>query len=95
MKKHELLAMLTPIFAENRKHNYAYWLPYVAFTAPIVSYPIAPDGTKCCIEISAFWDDQPDADIRVAFAIDDGGWRSICPVGADFIIAPDGSFVGE
>jgi hypothetical protein len=27
--------------------------------------------------------------------IDDGGWRSFKPMGEDFIVAPDGSFVGE
>jgi hypothetical protein len=28
-------------------------------------------------------------------AIDDGGWRSFAPLADDFIVAPDGSFVGE
>ena len=29
------------------------------------------------------------------FSIDDGGWRSLMPVGIDFIIASDDTFVGE
>ena len=95
MKKAEYLAMLAPIVAEYRQHDYAFWLEYVVSTDPIVTYPKADDGTECCLEISAFWDDKPDGDIRVAFAIDDGGWRTFMPVGTDFIIAPDGTFVGE
>jgi len=95
MKKEELLTVLEPVVAEYRLQSYAYWLPYVVSSDPIVFYRTASDGAQCCIEISAFWDDQPDADIRVAFAIDDGGWRQMFPTGADFIIASDGSFVGE
>ena len=95
MDRAKYLAMLAPIVAEYRQHDYAFWLPHVDSTDPIVSYPIADDGTKCCVEISAFWDDAPNSDIRVAFAIDDGGWRAFMPVGADFIIAQDGTFVGE
>jgi len=34
--------------------------------------------------------------MRVFISIDDGGWqRIICPITDDFIIAPDGSFIGE
>ena len=95
MKKPELIAMLQPVVNDNRKHSYAYWLRHVVSTDPIVTYPISGEGTKCCIEISAFWDDQPNGDIRVAFSIDDGGWRSLMPVGIDFIIASDDTFAGE
>jgi hypothetical protein len=28
-------------------------------------------------------------------AIDDGGWRAFIPLSADFIMAPEGRFVGE
>ena len=87
--------MLAPIVADYRKHDYAFWLPHLISTDPIVSYPVAEDGTKCCVEISAFWDDKPDGDIRVTFAIDDGGLRALMPIGTDFIIGPDGTFVGE
>ena len=95
IKKAEYLAMLTPVVAEYRQRHYAFWLPYVVSTDPIVSYPTADDGTECCLEISAFWDDQPDGDIRVIFAIDDGGWRAFMPFVDSFIIARDGTFVGK
>jgi hypothetical protein len=31
----------------------------------------------------------------VIVAIDDGRWRAFSPLSVDFIMAPDGSFVGE
>ena len=94
MDKTGYLALLEPIVADYRSRDYAFWMPYLAGD-PIVSYVVAPDGTKCCVEITAFWDDKPDGDIRVLFSIDDGGWRAFMPVGQDFIIATDGTFVGE
>ena len=59
-------------------------------------YEIAnPDGPDFQIEIEAFWDDKPDGDIRVMGAVDDGGWSAFFPLCDNFIVAPDGSFVGE
>ena len=56
---------------------------------------IGPSGTKYQVEILAHWDDRPEGDLRVAGAIDDGGFRSFMPVGQDFIVSPTGHFVGE
>ena len=94
MKKPEFLELLAPIVADYRKRDYAFWLPHVA-SDPIVSYPLADDGTKCCVEICVHWDGQPNGDIRVMFGIDDGGLRAFAPVCDDFIISSDGTFVGE
>jgi hypothetical protein len=47
------------------------------------------------IEIEVFWDEWSKRTLRVSAAIDDGGWRSMFPMCADFIMRPDGSFVGE
>lgn len=33
--------------------------------------------------------------LRVTVAVDDGGWSSFVPLTDDFIIAPDGSYIGE
>jgi hypothetical protein len=52
-------------------------------------------GTVYQGEVRVFWDDQPDGSIRVMGSIDDGGWRAFVPVTADFILAPDGTFVDE
>ena len=56
---------------------------------------IGETGTQYQIEIQAFWDDQPNGNIRVLGSIDDGGIRSFVPLSADFIVAPDGTFIGE
>jgi len=42
-----------------------------------------------------FWDSKKGGDIRVMVAADDGGLRSFIPQTYDFIMAPDGSFIGE
>ena len=52
-------------------------------------------GTHYQIKIYAYWDDERLAHLRVVGTIDDGGWRAFAPLSSDFIVAPDGSFVGE
>lgn len=52
-------------------------------------------GVDYQFEMQAFWDDQRDGPIRVLVAIDGPGLPSFSPITDDFIIAPDGTFVGE
>ena len=52
-------------------------------------------GKTYQMEKQAFWDDKRGQDLRVLVSIDDGGWRALAPMGHSFIMAPDGSFVGE
>jgi hypothetical protein len=55
-----------------------------------------PSGVTYQIEVQVFFDDEEGLNLRVTGAIDDGGWRStMSPLCDDFIMAPDGSFVGE
>jgi hypothetical protein len=56
---------------------------------------VGPSGTTYQIEIDAFWDSGKPGDLRVTVAVDDGGLRAFAPLTTDFIIAPDGTFVGE
>jgi hypothetical protein len=57
---------------------------------------IGPTGIAYQIEIEVRWDDRPGGDVLVLGGIDDGGWRSsFSPLNDSFIVAPDGSFVGE
>lgn len=56
---------------------------------------IAPSGVRYQLEVIAVWDDRPGGDVRVIGSIDDGGLRAFVPLGDDFIMAPDGQFVGE
>ena len=57
---------------------------------------VAESGVEYQVEVQAFWDSprQP-GNLRVIIAIDDGGWRAFHPLSTDFIVASDGSFVGE
>ncbi len=50
---------------------------------------------KYQIEIQVFWDDAKEGNLRVTVSIDDRGWRSFVPLTDDFIIGPDGTFIGE
>jgi len=60
------------------------------------SEPIAaPSGVMYQLEVQVFWDDRQETNLRVMASIDDGGISSFKPLSDDFIIAPDGSFVGE
>lgn len=54
-----------------------------------------PSRTEYQVEIQAWWDDRKRQNLRVMVSIDDGGLRAIVPLRESFIIAPDGSFVGE
>ena len=58
---------------------------------------VAPTGIRYQVELQAFWDDPKSQNgvLRVSAAIDDGGIRAYSPMSVDFLIRPDGSFVGE
>ena len=56
---------------------------------------IAPSGTTYQIEMQVFMDDPSRRTLRVMGAVDDGGWRAWKPLCDDFIMAPDGSCIGE
>lgn len=53
------------------------------------------DGKAYQVEIQTFWDGGKDGNVRVMVAVSDGGFRDFKPWCRAFIIAPDGSFVGE
>lgn len=53
-------------------------------------------GVEYQIEIEALWEDRNAQHLRLVLSIDDGrGWRAFAPLTDSFIVAPDGSFVGE
>ena len=52
-------------------------------------------GTTYQIEIEAMWDNGRGGNLRVCAYIDDGGARSLLPLTADFIVAPDGGLIDE
>ena len=54
-----------------------------------------PSGTPYQLTVQVFWDTKPHGNIRVLGCVDDGGWRAFLPLSDSFIVAPNGSFVGE
>ena len=57
-----------------------------------------PDRKTYQLEFEAFWDDPRKAggNLRIITSIDDGTfWASFRPITKSFIMAPDGSFVGD
>jgi hypothetical protein len=55
----------------------------------------AGSGRRYQIEVEVSWDGQAGGAIRVLGSVDDGGLRSFKPISQDFILRPDGTFVGE
>jgi len=53
------------------------------------------DGKRYQVQTEAFWDSKKNGPIRVIVLVDDGGLAAFKPLARAFIIAPDGSFVGE
>lgn len=56
---------------------------------------IGADGKPYQVQTEAFWDSKKNGPIRVVVAVDDGGLAAFKPLTRDFIIAPNGLFVGE
>lgn len=52
-------------------------------------------GDAYQLEAQALWDDRRKKNLRVMVSIDRGGWDAFVPRSEDFIVAPDGTFVGE
>ncbi|MEE9392379.1 MAG: hypothetical protein V3W41_07725 [Planctomycetota bacterium] len=79
----------------------ACWRQYAELVCLIDGEPatgerIGESGARYDLEIEVVWDRKPGAgDLRVLGMIDDGGIRALLPLSVDFIMAPDGSFVGE
>ena len=59
---------------------------------------VGPSGASYQIELQGFWDDprRPGETLHVLGGIDDGTLRAaFSPLDDGFLVAPDGSFLGE
>ena len=56
---------------------------------------ITEEGEAYQIEFDFFFDDNKSGNIRVAGIVGYSGWTNFFPVSSDFIIAPNGEFIGE
>jgi hypothetical protein len=93
MNKQEALELLADKLAEYRRLSYA---DLVAKLGDVDCFEVTGQaGAEYQIEIQFYWDGKADGDLRVMGGIDDGGWRAFAPLCDDFIISPDGRFIGE
>ncbi len=66
------------------------------YLKPQVQTRVGDSGTAYEVEIQAAWDDKSAQTLRVMVNIAEAGqWRFVDASVDDFIIAPDGSFIGE
>lgn len=59
---------------------------------------VGSDSKRYQVATEAFWDGKTgkkNGHIRVVVLVDNGGLAAFQPLALDFIIAPDGSFIGE
>lgn len=94
MDKEEAGEILAAYVARYRAKSYA---ELVALIGDVQVHEAAGDsGAGYVLEFDVLWDRKPNGDIRVVGGIDDGGLRSaFAPLSDDFILTPDGDFVGE
>ena len=93
MDQIEALQVLNEVLAEYRQLSYADLL--ARLDQAVTVERVGPSSTTYQIEMEVFFDGHLQT-LRVLGAIDDmsGRWTS-SPMCSDFIIAPDGTFVGE
>lgn len=91
MSRHEARDILARRVAELRQESYetlkAKWLD-----RPDCEQVAGDNGKEYGVEVEAFWDDPRDpGNLRVVVSVGD----SLLPPTDGFIVAPDGTFVGE
>lgn len=96
MNQAEAVEVAETRLAELRQHGYAR-LVHERLDQPASEYATAPSGRRYQLEIEAVWDDpaHPGRNLRVWVLVDEGGSSETRPLQCDFVVTPDGSFVGE
>jgi hypothetical protein len=89
----EAKSLLKNELSRYRKRSYAELLSLLGH--PETFERVSPSGAIYQIEMEVFFDDNSRSTLRVSGAIDDGGWRAFSPLCDNFLMAPDGSFIGE
>lgn len=94
MDKGEAREVLRPIMARYRKYSYA---ELTTMMDDVDALEVErPSGVRYQIEVEVFRNPFAADAVHVIGGIDDGGLRSaFSPLTEDFLIRPDGSFVGE
>jgi hypothetical protein len=94
MDKAEAAAVARDRIAELRRLSWAELRKRYLGNAETIEVD-GPCGVTYQVKTHAVWDGGDEGDLRVFVEVDDGGWRAFVPLGEDFIVSPDGSFVGE
>jgi hypothetical protein len=93
MNKEEAREVLQQQMSVYRQHKY---VDLVSLIGDTDAFSVdGPSGAEYQIEIEVFWDAKPYEAVRAMGGIDDGGLSAFAPLTNDFIMDPDGSFVGE
>lgn len=93
MNRSEAKTVLSAELAAYRKRSFAALLRLLE--AQDTKKVKVTSGKTYHLEFQAVWDDAKQERLRVIGAIDDGGVRAFVPLTDGFIIARDGTFVGE
>jgi hypothetical protein len=94
MDKKEAKSILSEYLSGYLSRSYAE-LAALVLAGQSQTRVVLPSGSRYQLEVQFFWDDEPDGDVRVLGSVDDGGIRAFIPITDDFILSPDGRFVGE
>jgi hypothetical protein len=86
-------ALIDGWLKELRESTYKDLVPLIGHSQ--TKEVLGQDGKQYQLEAQVFWESKKGGDLRVMVAADDKGWRAFQPLTNGFIMAPDGSFVGE
>lgn len=88
--------VLARVTEEWRRKSFADLAERIEAGGLEVGQHVTPSGRAYNVEVQVLWDHIPGGPIRVIVAVDDGRiWRAFKPKSEDFILSPDGTFVGE
>ncbi len=96
MNKQEAASILEQEIRQLRRQPYSRFRDWIEQKKYDTKRHKAQSGKEYQISYQALYDDKKAETIRVMVDVDDGtGISSFVPMSSDFIIAPNGSFVGE
>ncbi len=93
MNKQEASQLLVTELQRYRARSYEELLRLI--TQVDDYWVVGPSGTRYGVEVQAFWDSGRPGNLRVLAAIDGGGISHLRPLCRDFIVSPNGRFIGE
>ena len=95
MTKQEKRALLDRYLALYRVRPYGELVAYADPTRGDHYEVTLDSGGEAYIDVQGLWDDEVGGNVRISVSVYDHGWSAFFPAMDDFIIAPDGSFIGE